>query len=63
MVRNTIIGIVIGIVIGVVVGATVVAPRLKPAESLSAASPLLPETKNCPENVHDREVNGVLRAS
>ena len=35
--RNTIIGIVIGIVIGVVVGATVVAPRLKPAESLSAA--------------------------
>lgn len=41
MVRNTIIGIVIGIVIGVVVGATVVAPRLKPAESLTATTPSL----------------------
>ena len=41
MVRNTIIGIVIGIVIGVVVGATVVAPKLKPAENLTAAVPIL----------------------
>jgi TRAP-type mannitol/chloroaromatic compound transport system substrate-binding protein len=41
MVRNTIIGIAIGIVIGVVVGATVVAPKLKPAENLTAAVPIL----------------------